>query len=63
MEQELLPAFWRELAALIAYDEAELHEYPDETGLPGYRVFWFFAYVLHDRTRRRCVVITGSSSD
>ncbi|WP_143195230.1 hypothetical protein [Archangium sp. Cb G35] len=63
LERELLPAFWRALAELIPYEEAELHDYPDETGLPGYSVYWFFAYVLHDRMRRRCVVITGSSSD
>jgi hypothetical protein len=63
LEQELLPAFWRELAELIAYEEAELHSYGNETGLPGYPVFWFFAFALHDRSQRRCVVITGSSSD
>ncbi|WP_375767711.1 hypothetical protein NR798_39480 [Archangium gephyra] len=63
LEQELLPAFWRALAELISSEEAELHDYPDERGLPGYRVFWSFTYVLHHRTRRRCVVITGSASD
>ncbi|MCY1081564.1 hypothetical protein [Archangium lansingense] len=63
LEQELLPAFWRGLAELIPYPEAELHSYPDERGLPGYVVFWSFAYVLHHRAQRRCVVITGSSSD
>lgn len=63
LERELLPAFWRALAELISYEEAKLHEYPSETGLPGYSVHWFFASVLHDRTRRRCVVLSGSASD
>ncbi|MDY7227623.1 hypothetical protein [Hyalangium rubrum] len=61
--EELLPAFWSELEALLSLRDTDIYEYPSDKGLPGYTVFWFYAYVLHDRKQGRWIVLMGSSSD
>jgi hypothetical protein len=40
-----------------------LYSYSSDVGLPGYCVFWFFAYLIHCLETNRCVVITGMASD
>lgn len=63
LRDELIPWFWRELDALAPVSQAIIFHYSSETGLPGYSVWWSFAYLIHDPSTNRCVVITGSASD
>ena len=60
---KLIPNYWRQLGALVPLESSSFFSYSSYVGLPGYYVFWFFAYLIHHSDTRRCVVITGMSSD
>jgi hypothetical protein len=36
--------------------------YPDETGIPGYRVWWDYKFILFNE-KNRCLFIYGAASD
>ena len=59
----LLPQFWQQLNSITPLESALLYSYSSDVGLPGYYVFWFYAYLLHCPETNRCVVITGTASD
>jgi hypothetical protein len=61
LDTQLIPAYWLGISQLITRPNAAVYAYSDETGLPGYHTFWFFAYLIH--AGRRCVVVTGKASD
>lgn len=63
LNDNLIPEYWRQLNALSPLESSILISYNGDTGLPGYFVFWFFAYLIHDAEKSRCVVITGMASD
>lgn len=55
--------FWRHLQNCIDYDLADVYSYGSEVGLPGYHVFWRFAWLIHSPAQKRCVFLYGVSSD
>ncbi len=59
----LIPNYWRQVGALAPLESSSIFSYSSDVGLPGYYVFWFFAYLIHHSDAGRCVVITGMSSD
>jgi hypothetical protein len=59
----LIPAMWREISAITPIEKCTILSYNDDTGLPGFYVFWFFACLLHCSANGRCLLITGMSSD
>jgi hypothetical protein len=59
----LIPDMWSEISAITPIEECTILSYNDDTGLPGFYVFWFFAFLLHCPANGRCLVITGMSSD
>jgi hypothetical protein len=63
LSETLLPEFWRQLGALSPLQSSSIYSYSSDMGLPGYFVFWFFAYLIHYSDTNRCVAITGMSSD
>ena len=63
LSETLLPDYWRQLSALTPLDSSRIYTYGSDTGLPGYYVYWFFAYLVHYPNANRCVVITGMSCD
>jgi hypothetical protein len=59
----LIPSFWQQLSDLAPLESSTIFSYSSDAGLPGYNVFWFFAYLVHHSDPSRCIVITGMSSD
>ncbi len=63
LNEMLIPDLWREIAQFTPFEESDILSYNNDTGLPGYYVFWFFAYLIHCPSKRRCLILTGMSSD
>jgi hypothetical protein len=63
LTSELIPQLWTELDALTPLEESACVSYNCDIGLPGYYVFWSFAFLIHCPQSNRCSVITGMSSD
>ncbi len=52
----LLPRYWQQLNDLSPLDSCSILTYSSDVGLPGYYVFWFFAYLIHAPLTKRCGV-------
>ncbi len=63
LNEVLIPDLWREITQFTPFEESVILSYNNDTGLPGYYVFWFFAYLIHCPSKRRCLILTGMSSD
>lgn len=63
LDEVLIPDLWREIAQFTPFEESDILSYNNDTGLLGYYVFWFFAYLIHCPSKRRCLILTGMSSD
>lgn len=61
--ETMLPEYLRQLNVLAPLEASSLYSYSSDVGIPGYCVFWFFAYLIHHHDTKRCFVITGISSD
>lgn len=57
-EQKVYTDFLREFIS----DNSQIFTYPDETGIPGYPVFWEYRFIVFN-DRNQCLFIYGSSSD
>jgi hypothetical protein len=63
LNDQLIPDLWLEIAAITPFEGCSILSNNNDTGLPGYYVYWFFAYLIHCPANRRCLVLTGMSSD
>lgn len=63
LNDQLIPDLWREIAQITPFEDSIIRSYNNDAGLPGYCVFWFFAYLIHSPSKGRCLVLTGMSSD
>jgi len=63
LTKQLIPTYWRRVDAIVPRREAALYFYDSSVGLPVYDVWWFFAYLVHDTSSERCLILAGASSD
>jgi hypothetical protein len=63
LNDNLLPDLWAAVNAILPLKECNIISYSSDVGIPGYPVYWFFAYLIHCSKCGRCLVLAGTSSD